>query len=305
MEGLKRTVRDYASQHRNEIGIAHTPVGLRMKCVESPEGYQYAIVRPLVLFVLQGAKRMFVGRQERIVAAGNSTVLSWDTPVATRIEQATPTEPYLAVAIEIEITTLCDVVTHLAPEDAKGRGPYSSQDAEVAVLECVHRLAKLCDHPPAIPLLRPGIMRELHYWLLLGRHSSDLRLLCDPASHANRLAGAIEIIRDEFRTQISSERLAAKAGMGLTAFHRHFKRMLFLSPGQYQKRLRLIEARRLMLDEGTLASAAAFRVGYESVSQFTRDYQRLFGLSPKKDVLRIREELAAAREMGAKASAFK
>jgi AraC-like DNA-binding protein len=147
---------------------------------------------------------------------------------------------------------------------------------------------RLCDRPNAIPVLRPGIMRELHFWLLSGQHGSDLRALCDPASHANQLAAAVAILRAEYRSRISIKRLARAAGMGLSAFHTHFKRMLSLSPGQYQKRLRLIEARRLMLDQGASASSAAFEVGYESVSQFTREYARLFKVPPKRDALRIR-----------------
>ena len=292
MEALKQAVRTYAIQHRNRDGLALTPVpGLKLKCVEAPQGNLYAIIRPLMVIVLQGAKRMVVGLEERTFSAGQSAIVSVDMPIVTRIEQASPNEPYLAVAVELERAILSEVATHLGPERPARRSATTTlftDDAEASALDCVARLLRLCDRPNAIPLLRPGIMRELHYWLLTGPHGADLRILCDPASHANRLAAAIAILRAEYRTRISVERLAAEAGMGLTAFHTHFKRMLSLSPGQYQKRLRLIEARRLMLDEGASASSAAFEVGYESVSQFTREYGRLFNAPPKRDALRAR-----------------
>ncbi|MGY3608958.1 MULTISPECIES: helix-turn-helix transcriptional regulator [unclassified Bradyrhizobium] len=132
-------------------------------------------------------------------------------------------------------------------------------------------------------------MRELYYWLLSGQHREALRALADPASYASRLGAAIAILRAEYRSCIRVERLAAAAGMSLTAFHKYFKHMTSLTPGQYQKRLRLVEARRLMLEQGFSASSAAFDVGYESISQFTREYGRLFKASPKRDVLRVRD----------------
>jgi AraC-like DNA-binding protein len=153
---------------------------------------------------------------------------------------------------------------------------------------------RLLDRPDAISLLRPGIMRELHYWLLSGQHGLALRALAGPDSHPSRLAAAVAILRAEYRSRIPVERLADAAAMSLTAFHKHFKHMTSLSPVQYQKRLRLIEARRLMLDEGFSASNAAFEVGYESVSQFTREYGRLFQVPPKRDALRARSRPSLA-----------
>ena len=153
-------------------------------------------------------------------------------------------------------------------------------------MDCVSRLIGLLNCPAAIPFLRAGLIRELHYWLLTGQHAGAIRSLADPHSHASHVAAAIVILRTEYRRQVPVERLAEAAAMSLTAFHLHFKRMTSLTPRQYQKRLRLIEARRLMLEEGQSASSAAFAVGYESVSQFTREYGRLFDAPPKRDVLR-------------------
>lgn len=170
------------------------------------------------------------------------------------------------------------------------------------MIDCTARLLRLIDQPEAIPLLRPGIARELHYWLVSGQHGHALRNLADPSGCADRLSAATAMLRAEYRTRIPVERLASASAMSLTAFHKHFKQMTSLTPGQYQKRLRLIEARRLMLEGGCAASTAAFEVGYESVSQFTRDYRRLFEAPPKRDARRVRsapgDEAAHAEAAG-------
>jgi AraC-like DNA-binding protein len=293
MDSLKQAVRTYAASHANRDGLALTPVpGLRMMCVESPHGDLHSIYRPLVCLVLQGAKRVIVGSDERVFAAGQSVIVSADMPVVGRIVQASRTEPYLAVAVELEMT----ILRELAAQLGGASGQRSSQtrtlfaeDTSAVLLDCALRLMRLLDRPDATPLLRPGIMHELHYWLLSGQHGAALRSLADPESHASRLAAAISILRNEYRSRISVDRLAAAAAMSLTAFHKHFKLLTSLTPGQYQKRLRLFEARRLMLDDGLSASSAGFEVGYESISQFTREYRRMFQAPPKRDALRVRD----------------
>jgi AraC-like DNA-binding protein len=302
MDPLKQAVRTYAAAHANSDGLAVTPVpGLRMMCVGTPRGDLHSIYRPLVCLVLQGAKRMTVGREERVFSAGQSVIVSADMPVVGRIVQASPSEPYLAIAVELEMTILREIAAQLGGVRAPRRSAIRTlfaNDTEAAALDCATRLMRLLDHPEATPFLRPGILRELHYWLLSGSHGGDLRALADPGSHATRLGAAIAILRTEYRSRIAVERLADAAAMSLTAFHKHFKQLTSLTPGQYQKRLRLIEARRLMFDQGFLASSAAFEVGYESISQFTREYRRMFQAPPKRDALRIRE-LSNKLERGA------
>jgi AraC-like DNA-binding protein len=298
MDQLKQAVRTYAGAHANGDGLALTPVpGLRMMCLESPAGDLHSVYRPLVCLILQGAKRMIVGREERVFSAGQSVIVSADMPVVGRIVQASPSEPYLAIAVELEMSTLRDVAVQLGDVPAQRPSEMRTlfaDDTNAAALDCASRLMRLLDRPDAIPLLRPGITWELHYWLLSGQHGPALRALAAPDSHASRLGAAIAILRAEYRSRVSVERLAAAAAMSLTAFHKHFKHMTSLTPGQYQKRLCLIEARRLMLDEGFSASSAAFEVGYESVSQFTREYGRLFQVPPKRDALRARSESSTA-----------
>lgn len=300
MDSLKQAAQAYASRHANSDGLAVTPVpGLKMMYIESPSGDLHSVYRPLVCLVLQGAKRMTVGREQQVFSAGQSVIVSADMPVVGRIVQASRSEPYLAVAVELEMTILRELTAQLGsvrPLRPSETRTLFAEDTEAAALDCASRLMRLLDRPDAIPLLRDGIMHELHYWLLSGPDGVALRALADPESHASRLAAAIAILRAEYRSRVSAERLAAAAAMSLTAFHKHFKQMTSLTPGQYQKRLRLVEARRLMLDEGLSASSSGFEVGYESVSQFTRDYARLFKAPPKRDALRVRSAARGIRE---------
>lgn len=292
MDHLKQAVRAHASLHANRDGLAFTQVpGLRMMCVEAPASDLHSIYRPLICFVLQGAKRMIVGNEERVFYGGQSVIVGADMPVVGRIVEASSDAPYLAIAVELEMTLLREIAAQMGSSSSRrtsGMQTLFAEDTEAAMLDCALRLMRLLDRPNAAPLLRPGIMRELHYWLLSSPHGAALQALADPDSYAGRLAAAISILRADYRSRVPVEDLAAAAAMSLTAFHKHFKKMTSLTPGQYQKRLRLVEARRLMLDEGFSASNAAFEVGYESVSQFTREYGRLFKAPPKQDALRAR-----------------
>lgn len=302
MDALKQAVRSYAAAHGNADGLARPPVpGLGIMCVEEPRGDLHSVYRPLVCLVLQGAKLMTVGREQRIFSAGQTVIVGADMPVVGRIVQASRAEPYLAVAVELQLSVLAELTAHLgdvrSPSPSRTRTLFA-EDTNAAVLDCARRLMRLLDRPEATPLLHDGIMRELHYWLLSGSHGEALRALADPTSYARRLGAAITILRRDYRSRIRIEQLAEAARMSLTAFHKHFKHLTSLTPGQYQKRLRLIEARRLMLEEGCTATSAAFEVGYESVSQFTREYRRLFNAPPKQDVLRWRRRPAVELGVG-------
>lgn len=298
MDALKQAVRAHASRFANRDGVALTPVpGLVVKRVDAPGGDLHAVCRPLLILVLQGAKRLVVGRQEQVFRTGQSAIISADMPVVARVLEASAEEPYLALAIELELAVLGELAAlsgMASIENSAMHRRLFAEDIEGAVLDCASRLMRLLDRPDTIPLLRPGIARELHYWLLAGQHGHALRTLADPGGHVSRLSAAVAVLRAEYRSRIPVERLASASAMSLTAFHKHFKQMTSLTPGQYQKRLRLIEARRLMLEDGYAASSAAFEVGYESVSQFTREYRRLFEAPPKKDAKRTRSGLSDA-----------
>lgn len=291
----------YASGHANGDGLAITPIaGLRMMRVTTPGRDLHSIYRPLICFILQGAKQMTVGTESGVYRAGQSVIVAADMPVVGRVVEATSTRPYLAVAIELELSVLREIAVHLGPTSSTSpsrRQALFVDDTDAATLDCAKRLVAAMDLPDAATLLAPLIKRELYYWLLMSRHGERLRALTAPDTHAARLAKAIALLRDEYRSRILIDRLASAAGMSPTTFHAHFKQLTSLTPGQYQKQLRLVEARRLMQDTSASAGSAAFEVGYESLSQFTREYARMFKATPKRDAIRSRTLLDATTQV--------
>jgi AraC-like DNA-binding protein len=157
------------------------------------------------------------------------------------------------------------------------------ESTETEVTDAALRLLRLLDRPGSVEILKNQLLRELHYWLLSGRHGGAIRALGIASSHAQRIGRAIARIRDEFNQSLRMEQLAETAGMSISGFHAHFRTITSLTPLQYQKQLRLIEARRNLL-EGVRIANAAYGVGYESIPQFTREYARMFGVSPAKDI---------------------
>ena len=263
----------------------------------APSSIMKSVYKPLICLILQGAKQFTTGPETYEFAAGQSVIVSADVPVSSRITRASRAEPYLALGIELDMAVLLDLSMQLGgPADVMTVLPtvlptVLIDDTDAAVADCALRLMRLLDRPEAIPLLQPSITRELHYWLLSGRHGRTVRGLARPGGTAQRIAQAVALLRAEFDRPLRVERLAAAAGMSSSSFHHHFRAITSLSPIQFQKHLRLIEARRRMLGDGVSTSRAALEVGYESITQFTREYGRMFGQPPRRD---MNESRAAA-----------
>ena len=284
MEPLKAAVKRYAAAHANADGYAVTPVpGLRPMCLHSRRERVHTIYRPLICVVLSRAKNVVIGNEERVFTPGQSFMIKADMPVAGRIVEASATDPFLAVTVEFNIPILEEVsrlVDGFQPPSGVLSQPLFDADVDGQLIDCVTRLLRLVDHPHLIDALYPGIMRELKFCLLSGPHGAALRSLAPLDSDGRRLIRAISELRANFRQPLSVKHLADVASMGLSAFHAHFKQATSLSPGQFHKQLRLIEARRLMMDQAYAANRAGFAVGYKSPSQFTREYSRFFGQPP-------------------------
>lgn len=285
MTGLLDAVRRFSEAHANAQGIAATPIlGLATVRATAPSDLIADISRPLVCLVLQGSKHVAQGNQGFAFSAGESLLITADVPTVSQITRATPAAPYLSLVLELDPAVISGLVAEMSAAEEVDHAPVRIDPTDAEVADAALRLMRLLERPASLPVLGAQLVREMHYWLLAGRHGSAIRRLGWPESHVHRVARAVAVLRTEFRQRLPVERLAAAAGMSTSSFHEHFRAVTSLSPLQFQKQLRLIEARRLMLWEGMSASSAAFEVGYESVPQFTREYGRMFGAPPVRDI---------------------
>jgi len=284
-ETLLTTVRRYVDQHADTSGLAQTPIaGLTTIRSTTPTELVHSIPRPLVCLVLQGSKRVAMGARTYDFEAGDSLLITADVPTLSQVTRASIEQPYLSLVLELDVAVIAELSLEMQPGAAADHAPVLSEPTDVEVADAALRLMHLLDRPSAVPVLHAQRIRELHYWLLEGRHGAAIRQLGWPQGPAQRVARAVAMLREAFTQPLPVERLAATAGMSPSSFHQHFRQITSLSPLQFQKQLRLIEARRQMMAEGKTASSAAFSVGYESVSQFSREYGRMFGLPPSKDM---------------------
>lgn len=281
---LLAAVHRYTAAHASRVGLAQTPIpGLTTIRSTLPSGLVHAISRPIVCLVLQGRKQVTLGTKTFDFGAGDSLLITADVPTVSQITQASAAAPYLSLVVNLDPAVIAELTVQMETVPVADGPPVwvEPTDAEVADAAC--RLMRLLERPGALPVLHAPLTRELHYWLLMGRHGAAIRRLGLPESHLGRVARAVAVVRAEFARPLRVERLAATAGMSPSSFFHHFQAATSLSPRQFQKQLRLIEARRLIMSEGMSASSAAYEVGYESVPHFTRDYGRMFGLPPLKD----------------------
>ncbi len=285
----------YAAIHADSGGVAATPVaGLTIIQETAPTALQFAINRPLVTLVLQGSKRVTIGSSTFNFGAGESLLITADVPTVSQITRATPATPYYSLVIDLDPSVIADLLVDIGPAPAGSAAPVRVDPTDSEVADAALRLMRLLDRPSAQPVLEGQLVRELHYWLLMGRHGSAIRNLGVAGSHVQRIGRAVGVIRTKFNEPLRVEQLAEAAGMGLSSFHQHFRAITSLTPLQFQKQLRLIEARRRMLSHGEMISNAAYAVGYESVPQFTRDYRRLFGLPPARELKAAKAQMQAA-----------
>lgn len=289
---LLDAVRRYADANADNLGVARTCVpGLSMIRATRPSELQYAINRPLVALVVQGSKRVTMGRDTFDFGAGDSLLIAADVPTVSQITRANAGVPYYSVVFELDPAVIQPLAMEMRLVQASVGGPVKVDPTETEVAEAALRLLHVLDRPAALPVLQEQLVRELHFWLLAGRHGSAIRSLGVTNSHAQRIGKAVAVIREGYARPLAVERLATAAGMSVSSFHQHFRAITSLSPLQFQKQLRLIEARRMMLSEGQPVSNAAYAVGYESVPQFTRDYGRLFGAPPVRDIRQTKDRL--------------
>lgn len=291
---LLDAVRRHTDLHAGDSGLAQTPIaGLTTIRSTAPTELDHAISRPIACLVLQGSKQVTQGMRTLTFNAGDSLLITADVPTRSRIIRASAAAPYYSLVLDLDAAVIADLSAQMPVPSRTDEPAVHAEPTDAEVIDAALRVMRLLDRPDAVPVLHAQRVRELHYWLLAGRHGQAIRRLGWAEGHVQRVARAVAVLRAEYTRTLPVETLASAAGMSPSAFYQHFRSVTSLSPLQFQKQLRLIEARRLMRAEGASASTAAFAVGYESVPQFTREYGRLFGLPPVRDMQAARASGAA------------
>lgn len=246
--------------------------------------------------VVQGTKQVFLEEEIYHYEPSQYLAASVDLPIVGQVTKATPTQPYLCVKVDVDARLLSDLIEQVGAPAASGsetpRGLFVG-GLDDGLADAVLRLMRLLDTPKDIPILAPMMLREVHYRMLQCEHGATFAQLAIPGSNMQRVAGVIQRMRADPSQSIRIEELAAQARMSPSSLHHHFKQVTAMSPLQYHKRLRLTQARQIMLAENTDAATTAYRVGYESASQFSREYSRMFGAPPVRDVQALRGGLVA------------
>lgn len=250
--------------------------------------FEAVVYNPVICLILQGRKEMNVGDRLVSLAEGDALLVSHDLPVTSKITEASSDAPYRALILSLDLGILRSLYEQVGDtvSDAPAAKSLSASVADPAWVDPILRYLELMDAPLDVKVLGPMILREIHYRLLLSPIGGMLRNLLSVDSHASRIAKSIQQIRINFREPLAVGELAEVAGMSQSSFHEHFKSVTGTSPLQYQKDLRMIEARALLERGAPSVSVAGFEVGYESSTHFSRDYSRKFGCSPKHHLAR-------------------
>jgi AraC-like DNA-binding protein len=283
-------------RHTTADGIYETAVpALKMARTSGPTELTAIVYEPCLCLIAQGSKEIVLGDETYSYDPAHSLLASVHLPVSARVVEASKGRPCLVLGVSLHPGLVGEFLadgTTAPPLGPPARG-LSVAPLEPNLLGAVTRLVSLLDSPWDIAPLSPLVLREITYRVLTGPHGERLRETAVAGAPAQRVSRAIGWMKDHFAEPFRVESLAKLVKMSQSAFHLHFKAVTGLSPLQYQKRLRLQEARRLMLGEGFDAAEAAFRVGYESPSQFSREYRRIFGAPPHRDVVAIKVESQA------------
>jgi AraC-like DNA-binding protein len=252
----------------------------------------HGLYSPSICIIAQGAKEVQMGEERFRYDPAHFLLCSLDVPVVTQVVEATPEKPFLGLKLDLDPTLIASV----SVETGVSPGRTDSSVKSIAVsqlqgdlLDAFVRLFRLLDNPADYHVISPLVTREIIYRLLISEQGPRLRQMAVFGGHTHRVTKAVQTLRTKFSESLSIEDLARELGMSVSSFHQHFKTATSMSPLQFQKLLRLQEARRLLLTEDLDASTVSVRVGYDDASQFTREYKRLFGDPPMRDVARFRQ----------------
>jgi AraC-like DNA-binding protein len=269
--------------------------GLALWRREEPTQPTSGMYEPSICLTAQGAKRVVLGDDAYVYDAQHFLITSVDLPTVWQVIEASREKPCLGLVLKLDQREISQLMVDSKlppPRPQQSSRGMATGEVTVPMLTAFLRLIHLLDEPNDIPILAPIIQREIFYRLLVGDQGMRLRQMASAGSQSQQIARAIDWLKGNFTQPLRIDHLATQVNMSTSTFHHHFRQVTAMSPLQYQKWLRLNEARRLMLAEKQDAAAAAFQVGYESPSQFSREYSRLFGNSPLRDITNLRQMAA-------------
>ena len=275
-----------------EDGTVELLEGLQLRRASSPTELGHGVSYPALCVIAQGSKEILLGDNRYRYDPAHYLITTAALPITSRIIEASEERPYLGLVLRLDSTLVGSVMVeagHPAPQGHAAVKAIDVSPLEADLLDAVVRLVRLLDSPTEARFLAPLVKREIVYRLLKGEQGGRLHHIAALAGYTHRIIEAIERLRKEFDQPLRIEDIARELGMSVSGFHHHFKGVTAMSPLQFQKQIRLQEARRLMLGEDLDAASAGYRVGYGDASHFTREYKRLFGAPPMRDVERLRE----------------
>lgn len=280
---MHATERDGTVQIRPELAFSR---------FSRPTELHHGFYEPCLCVIAQGAKMLALGKDEFRYDPTNYMIATVGVPMIAQVVEASAHRPYLGLRLDLDPAVVSSVMVEAGDISMRGDGKtravnVSTLNAEL--LDAILRLVRLVEQPNEYRVLSPLIIREIIYRLLIGAQSNRMRHLTTFGGQAHRMAYAVEKLRDNFDKPLRIEVLAKELNMSLSGFHAHFKAVTAMSPLQFQKQLRLQEARRLMLRENCDAAEAGFKVGYDDASHFSREYKRQFGRPPMSDVEHVRQ----------------
>jgi AraC-like DNA-binding protein len=280
---------------KGELHTTEVP-GLSLFRRDEPTEPISGMYEPSICMAVQGAKRVILGEDTFVYDANRYLITSVHLPTIVQILEASPEKPYLGLRLKFDLREVSQLMVDSnlpQPKPQQSSRGMATGEVTLQLVNAFIRLIDLLNDEKDIPILAPVIQREITYRLLVGDQGERLRQIATAGSQSQQIAKAIGWLKSNYSQSISIDDLAAQANMSTSTFHHHFRSLTALSPLQFQKQLRLQEARRLMLSERMDAANAAFQVGYESPSQFNREYNRQFGAPPLRDITKLRQMSAA------------
>jgi AraC-like DNA-binding protein len=281
-----------------EDGTVEPLKGLYLRRCSSTKESLHSVVDPAFCVIAQGSKEIFLGNERYEYDPAHYLLITAELPLVGHVLDASRERPYLSLRLKLDPALVGSIMVeagHPAPQNHAEVRAINVSALDAGLLDAVLRLVGLLDTPTEARFLAPLIMREIVYRLLMGAQGDRLHHIAAQSGYTAPIVKAIERLHKDFDQPLRIESIARELGMSVSGFHHHFKSVTAMSPLQFQKRLRLEEARQLMLGERLDAASAAYRVGYHDASHFNREYKSLFGLPPRRDMERLRE---AARQNG-------